>query len=521
MSVRSRDPAPRTRGDRDRADDPATDVDDVLVALRGATKTFAGVHALSGVDLEVRRSECHAVVGENGAGKSTLMKLLAGAHAPDAGFVELEGRPVTFAHPRDAREHGISTIFQEFTLLPDRTVADNVFLGRELRRGPFLRRGAMATRTGEILELLGLGGTIRADQPVRTLPVAGQQLVEVAKALAFDARLVIMDEPTAPLSTAEVQLLHERVRLLQQRGIAVLYVTHRLEEVFAVADRVTVLKDGEHVTTRPTAELDEHRLVELMVGRELGDYYPPRASEADVGEVVLSVRGGGVGSLQGIDVEVRAGEIVGLAGLQGAGRTELLRAVFGAAPFTEGTIRVLGNDRPFRSPRGAVAAGVGLVPEDRKTDGLVLEHSVADNLLLPLRSTRRGRAAARSDRGDVVDRVSGEVELRGVTARSEVQFASGGNQQKVVLGKWLTLGVGLLLLDEPTRGVDVGAKAAVHDLIRALARDGMAILMASSELPEIIGMSDRIVVVREGSTVGELPSGSSEAEILRLATGGR
>ncbi len=495
-----------------------------LIALSGISKAFGGVQALSDVSFDVRAGEVHALVGENGAGKSTLMKILAGAHQPDVGTIEADGAAVTFADPRSAREHGVSTIFQEFTLLPERTVADNVFLGREPRRGPFVDRRATASRTTEVLAALGLERTIGPRALVRTLSVAEQQLVEVAKALAFDARVIVMDEPTAPLAIDEVDLLHDRVRRLQARGIGVVYVTHRLDEVFAISDRVTVLKDGRHVTTRPTAELDKRRLVELMVGRELTDYFPARAAPADVGEVALRLTGAGVGMLRDIDLEVRAGEIVGLAGLQGAGRTELLRAIFGVTPFTTGEVEVLDHTGALRSSRAAVAAGVGLVPEDRKADGLVLVHSVRANLLLPRRAVGAGRhrrGPAPTDHDDPIARVIDEVDLRGIEPDAVVTNASGGNQQKVVLGKWLTRGVGLLLLDEPTRGVDVGAKSAVHNVVRDLARGGLAIVMASSELPEVIGMSDRIVVMRDGTTVGELPAGASETDVLALATGGR
>ena len=493
----------------------------VLLTASGITKSFFGVRALDDVDLECVRGECHALVGENGAGKSTLMKILAGAHHADEGTIHLDGEPFAPRNPGQAREAGVSIIYQEFTLLPERTVADNIFLGREPRRGLLIDRRTMRARTDELLDTLGLGDHIAATDRVGDLSIAQQQMIEVSKALSFDAKLVIMDEPTAPLAAHEVELLHDRVRLLLDRGIAVLYVTHRLEEVFELSSRVTVLKDGSRVGTVATADVDERGLVEMMVGREVEHYYPERAGAEDLGRTVLSVSGGGVGMLHDIDLEVRAGEVVGLAGLQGAGRTELLQSIFGVTPFTTGSVELRGHAGAISSPRKAIAASVGFVPEDRKTEGLVLIHSVADNLLLPVRGVPGDGESGDTERDTLVGEVSRQVELRGAGADTEVQFASGGNQQKVVLGKWLARGVELLLLDEPTRGIDVGAKAGVHTVIRDLAREGMAIVMASSELPEVIGMSDRILVMRDGSIVGELPAGSSEAEIMTLATGGR
>ena len=498
--------------------------DDELLRVTGVSKAFVGVQALDDVALHCRRGECHALVGENGAGKSTLMKILAGVHRPDNGTITLDGEPFEAADPREARAAGVSIIYQEFTLLPERTVADNIFLGREPRRGLLIDRGSMRRRTAELLETLGLGQRISPTDRVGDLSVAQQQMVEIAKALSFEARLVIMDEPSAPLAAEEVELLHDRVRLLQERDIAVLYVTHRLEEVFALAGRVTVLKDGRHVATVSTEEVSQQQLVEMMVGRELGEYYPERADPDDLGEAVLRVADGRTGALHDIDLEVRAGEIVGLAGLQGAGRTELLKAIFGEMPFTAGDVELRGTTDAPRSPRDAIAAGVGLVPENRKTEGLVVIHTVGDNMLLPVRGVPAhdtGRDGADGDREALVGEVSEQIELRGAGAGTEVQFASGGNQQKVVLGKWLARHVRLLLLDEPTRGIDVGAKAGVHAVIRDLARQGMAIVMASSELPEVIGMSDRILVMRDGTIAGELQAGASEAEIMTLATGGR
>ncbi|MEU8198475.1 sugar ABC transporter ATP-binding protein [Microbispora amethystogenes] len=473
--------------------------------MTGIGKSFLGVRVLGGVDLEVSAGEVHAVVGENGAGKSTLMKILAGVHAPDEGTIEIDGRSVAFGHPVEAQRAGVAIIYQELTLLPERTVAENVFLGREPVRRGLVDRAAMETATGELLKSLGEESFGPRDL-VRRLSVARQQVVEIAKALSLNARIVVMDEPTAPLADHEVELLYTLVRRLTARGIAVLYVSHRLREIFDLADRITVLKDGARVTTTEASSLDTAGLVRLMVGRELDSYYPPRAADPP-GEVLLSVRGGGNARLRDIDLDLRAGEIVGVAGLQGSGRTELAKALFGAEPFTTGEM----TPRRPRSVREAIAAGIGLVTEDRKAEGLLLNQPVRDNALLVARAT--GAPQPRTG----VERLLERVRLSPPRPAQEVRLLSGGNQQKVVLAKWMTVAPRVLLFDEPTRGVDVGAKAAIHDLMRELSQDGMAILMISSELPELIGMSDRIVVLRDGRLAGELPAGSTEEAVMSLA----
>ncbi|KAA9374539.1 sugar ABC transporter ATP-binding protein [Microbispora cellulosiformans] len=476
-----------------------------MLRMTGIGKSFLGVRVLGGVDLEVSAGEVHAVVGENGAGKSTLMKILAGVHAPDEGTIEIDGRSVAFGHPVEAQRAGVAIIYQELTLLPERTVAENVFLGREPVRRGLVDRAAMETATGELLKSLGEESFGPRDL-VRRLSVARQQVVEIAKALSLNARIVVMDEPTAPLADHEVELLYTLVRRLTARGIAVLYVSHRLREIFDLADRITVLKDGALVTTTEASSLDTAGLVRLMVGRELDSYYPPRAADPP-GEVLLSVRGGGNARLRDIDLDLRAGEIVGVAGLQGSGRTELAKALFGAEPFTTGEM----TPRRPRSVREAIAAGIGLVTEDRKAEGLLLNQRVRDNALLVARAT--GAPQPRTG----VERLLERVRLSPPRPAQEVRLLSGGNQQKVVLAKWMTVAPRVLLFDEPSRGVDVGAKAAIHDLMRELARDGMAILMISSELPELIGMSDRIVVLRDGRLAGELPAGSTEEAVMSLA----
>ena len=505
---------------------PAVAQPEPAILGTGIVKRFPGVLANDHVDFELRAGEVHALLGENGAGKSTLMKILAGAYQPDAGSILLDGQEVRFSHPRQAQERGVSIIYQEFNLLPERTVAQNIFLGREPAHGPIVDNRAMEEATARLLAELGVEGAISPSSQVGDLSVAQQQTVEIAKALSFEARILVMDEPTAALSPHEVEALFERVRLLQQRGLAVLYISHRLKEVFELSRRITVLKDGRRVDTVASDAVRPSELVRMMVGRELDHYFPPRASAGEPGDVRLQVRGGAVGKLRDIDLEVRAGEIVGLAGLAGAGRSEVARALFGVEPFTAGVVGLNGKPIRIRSPRQAIRAGIGFLTEDRKLEGLILPQSVRDNALLALRSLGQTRMNERPILGlekeapSVLD-LARRVELRAASLEQEVRYLSGGNQQKVVLAKWLATRAQILIFDEPTRGIDVGAKAGIHELMRELARAGAAILMISSELPEVIGMSDRILVMRDGTIAGELPAGASEAQIMLLATGER
>ncbi|NJC11716.1 ribose transport system ATP-binding protein [Micromonospora profundi] len=488
-----------------------------LLALRGIGKSFLGVRVLDGVDLDVAPGEVHAVVGENGAGKSTLMKIVSGAYAPDEGAVEFDGQSRAFRGPRDAQRAGVGIIHQEFNLLPERTVAENVYLGHEPTRRGLVDRREMLDRTRRLLASIG-ETTLPADAPVGRLGVAQQQVVEIAKALALDARLLIMDEPTAALADHEVELLYGLVRRLQERGIGLLYVSHRLTEVFDLSSRITVLKDGRRVTTVDTAATTADELVRHMVGRELSSYYPARADPEDVGEVRLTVRDAGNRKLRGVTLDLRAGEVLGVGGLQGSGRSALARALFGVAPFTSGEVTLDGRPVRLRSARAAMRAGIAYVTEDRKGEGIVARQSVLDNALLASRAvfaTRSGRAA----RTIKVRELLAAVQVRSAGDDQEIRFLSGGNQQKVVLARWLAIDPRILLFDEPTRGIDVGAKSAIHDLVRSLARDGAAVLMISSELPELLGMSDRIIVLRDGRVAGELPAGATEEDVVALAVG--
>ncbi|KUG53613.1 sugar ABC transporter ATP-binding protein [Serinicoccus chungangensis] len=486
-----------------------------VLRATGVTKRFFGNAVLEDVTLELHPGQVHGLVGENGAGKSTLMKVLAGVHQPDEGTVEIDGQAQHFSHPIQAQQAGLSTVFQEFNLLPDRTVAENIYLGREPRRGPLVDTAAMRRDTTELLDGLGVTG-LDPERTVRSLSVAEQQIVEIAKAVSYDSRIISMDEPTAALADHEVELLYAIIRRLLDRDVAILYVSHRLKEIFDLCDTITVLKDGQQVTTQPAAELDEGALVRLMVGREMSAFFPEPTPGTEVGEAVLTLSGSGNGYVDGIDLTLRAGEIVGLAGLQGSGRTELVESVFGVTPLTRGTLTLEGQTTTIGSPRQAIRRGLALITEDRKAKGLALGQSVLDNALGVVRSVFPGRT------GEARTGMPGVLSSLEVAARSldqEVQFLSGGNQQKVVLARWLSVNPRVMLMDEPTRGIDVGAKHAIYELMRGLAADGVGVLMVSSELPEVIGMSDRILVMRDGRLAGELPRGATEEDVLALATG--
>ena len=501
---------------------PVADAHPVLEVTH-ITKQFPGVLALDDVSVAFYPGEVHAVVGENGAGKSTLMKVLAGAYKPDSGEIILDGRPVTFNHPSEAQRAGISIIYQEFNLLPERTVAENIFLGREPHRFGVIDYPQLEKDTRAVLERLEAQDLISPAAQLGSLSVAQQQVVEIAKALSFDAKVLIMDEPTAALASQEVAVLTGLVRRLQARGIAVIFISHRLVEVFELAQRVTILKDGQKVATELTGDVTMSRVVELMVGRVLSDYFPERARPEDIGDVALRLHGAGNDALHDINLVLRAGEIVGVAGLQGSGRTALAQAIFGVEPFRAGEMEVSGKPEFFRTPAQAIRNRFGYVTEDRKYEGLTLKQPINDNIMLTLRSllNKLSRAFLNGTKGhkEMALELARRVDVRSPTMEREVQFLSGGNQQKVVLAKWLATDAKVLIFDEPTRGIDVEAKASIHERIRELARGGAAVLMISSELPEVIGMSDRILVMWDGAIAGELPAGSSEAEIMHLATG--
>jgi ABC-type sugar transport system ATPase subunit len=506
-----------------------------LLRVEQVSKSFPGVLALQDVSLEVYPGEVLGLVGENGAGKSTLMKILSGVYAPDGGQILLDGQPVSIHDPRHAQRLGISIIYQEFNLMPNLSVEENVFVGREPNSGGIVRWRDLRRQTQDLLNQLGV--QLNPSATVRDLSVAEQQMVEIAKALSMNARLVIMDEPTSALTETEVTALFAIIRGLRERGLAVIYISHRLEEIFDICDRVTVLRDGQLAGDLSISEATPDRIVRLMVGRPLGDLFRPEEAERRLAVLteqqpapILEVRGlGRTGTLrdasaivlEDISFALRPGEIVGLSGLVGSGRTEIARAIFGADDYDRGEILVHGRPTRIRSPRDAIQLGIGLVPEDRKLQALVLKLAIRENLALSIlgRLSRFGVVRLRPERAMARQLVE-SLRVRTPSIDQKVLNLSGGNQQKVVIAKWLALHPKILIMDEPTRGIDIGAKAEVHGLMHQLAGDGVAILMISSELPEILFMSDRILVMRQGRIAGELPrSAATQETIMALATG--
>jgi rhamnose transport system ATP-binding protein len=492
---------------------------DPIIALRDASKSYGAVRAVREATIALRPGEVRALVGENGAGKSTIVRLLAGVTRPDTGSVAVDGEPADFHGPADARDAGIAVIYQEPTVFPDLSVAENVMMGRQPLSGARrIDRRALHDQVQGLLDRLGV--RLDADQPVRGLSIADQQIVEIAKALSFDARVLIMDEPTAALSGPEVERLFAVVRALQESGAAVLFISHRLDEVFAICDTVTVMRDGAVVHDAAVADMTTDEMVRRMVGRELGALYPKQ--DAQVGERVLEVkRLTREGVFFDVSFEVRAGEIVALAGLVGAGRSEVARAIFGIDRTDAGHVEVSGRKLPPGRPLAAMQAGIAFVPEDRRMQGLVMDLSIARNATLT-----RMRALTRLGliRAGAENRLAREwaqrLQLKYHRLDDPVGFLSGGNQQKVVLAKWLATEPKLLILDEPTRGVDVGTKAEVHRLMGELAGRGLAVLMISSELPEVLGMADRVLVMHEGRLTTELSRDEADEErVIRAATG--
>jgi ribose transport system ATP-binding protein len=492
-----------------------------VIEMRGISKSFPGVRALNDVGFACSAGEVHALVGENGAGKSTLIKILSGVYKPDSGAVLIDGRETHFKHPIDALRAGISVIYQEFSLLPGRTVAQNIFLGREPVKNGLIDLRAMNIETRRVLDQFGSVHNIDPDTMVGDLDVASQQMIEIAKAVSLNAKVIVMDEPTAALNEAECAILFSMIDNLRARGTAIIYITHRMREVTRLADRVTVLKDGE-VAARFDAVPSPDAVVRSMVGRDIASYFAPRAKPEEIGEPVLTVRNASNALLHDISLDLRGGEIIGFAGIQGAGRVALSMALFGAIPFTSGTVRLNGKPARFTSSRDAIRAGVGLLPGDRKAEALVLMQSVRDNGMLTARAFAHLGASSRSNRFaslDSMDKLFDEVDVRAGSYDSEIKFLSGGNQQKAIVARWLALRPKVLIFVEPTRGIDVNAKAAIYHLMRDLARQGTAIMMVSSDLPEIIGASDRILVMRQGRIVGEFGPDAEESTIMLAATG--
>ena len=484
--------------------------------LRGVAKSFGAVVALREGRIVLQPGSIHALVGENGAGKSTLVKIVAGLYHRDAGTMELEGRPVDFRSTAEAKAAGIAVIYQEPTLFPDLSVTENVFMGRQpVGRFGRIDRAAMRAEVVELLKRLGV--PIDPDRPARGLSIADQQIIEIAKAISLDAKVLIMDEPTAALSGVEVDRLFAVARSLRDEGRALMFISHRFDEVFALCDTITVMRDGSYVATSPIGRTNVPAIVKMMVGRDVDELFPK--IDAPIGEPVLEVKGlTSPGLFADISFTVRAGEIVALAGLVGAGRSEVVRAIFGVDPYTSGEALLDGRPLPKGNPAAAMKAGVGFVPEDRRQQGLVMESSIATNITDAIR--RRlvsGGVITRNRENAAAQEWARALEVKCAALDNAAGNLSGGNQQKVVLAKWLATSPRLLIIDEPTRGIDVGTKSEVHRRMSELAGEGLAILMISSELPEVLGMADRVLVMHEGRITAELPRAEATPESVMFA----
>lgn len=498
-----------------------------LLNVSGVTKEFPGVLALKNVSLSVAKGEVHGLLGENGAGKSTLIKILSGAYKPDSGIIEFNGQTVRVENPHHAQKLGIVTIYQEFNLVPSLTIAENVFIGREPGAQGFVNWTKLRESTRELLDRLGIA--LDPMTLVRDLSVAEQQMVEIARALSMQSQLIIMDEPSSALSETEVRRLFDLIRELRSQGISVIFVTHRLEEVMQICDRITVLRDGRNVGSASVKDITTADIIRMMVGRSMDELFQ-RTGASRHGDAVLRVRNlSRTGNsqdphamvLQDINFEVHAGEILGIAGLVGAGRTELARAIFGADPFASGIIEIEGRPVRIRSPRDAIRHGIGLVPEDRKQQALFLALAVRENTSMASldRLLRWGLFVRRNDEDRLMEQYREALNIRMSSPEQKVANLSGGNQQKVVIARWLALKPKVLIVDEPTRGIDVAAKAEVHMLLNELAHSGIAVVMISSELPEILGMSDRIITLREGRLTGEVTRAeATEEKLMHLMT---
>jgi len=487
-----------------------------ILAFEGITKRFPGVTALGEVSLEVRAGECHALMGENGAGKSTLGKIVAGIYQPDEGRMMLDGAAVRFRAPLDATAAGIAIVHQELAFCPNLSVAENLFLGRMPSRGGIVRRGEMRGEAARMLKAVGLA--IDPATPMERLSTAQEQLVQIAAAVGREARIIVMDEPTSSLSAGESERLFEILGQLKRRGVTIIYVSHRMEEILRLSDRVSVLRDGRYIKTLETAATSTDEIVSLMIGRPVGEYFPSHLL-AKIGPPLLAVEGlTAAGRITDVSLEVRAGEVVGLAGLVGAGRSELARCIFGVDRFDRGTIQIDGRAVLIDSPVDAIELGIGLLPEDRKRQGLVLSMSCQDNLALAILRRLAGRIlfSVRRERALAAEYFE-KLRVRAAGPDADVAGLSGGNQQKIALAKWLAKNCRVLILDEPTRGVDVGAKAEIYSLIDELASAGKAVLLISSELPEVLNLSTRIVVLAGGRVVGRLSrEQATQDAVMRL-----
>ncbi|GGG22976.1 sugar ABC transporter ATP-binding protein [Paenibacillus abyssi] len=491
-----------------------------ILQMKNISKAFSSVVALSDVSLNIKRGEVHALMGENGAGKSTLMKILTGIYQPDRGEIVLKGQKVRFAEPLDAMNAGISIVHQELNSILDMTIAENIFTGREpCRRLGIVNRKEMRRKTMELFRSVDMA--IDPDKKLHELSVAEMQMVEIVKAISYNADIIVMDEPTSAITDREVDKLFEIIRKLTSQGKAIIYISHKMSEIYTICDTITVMRDGTYIDTKSTKELDQQKLISLMVGRNLADMYVRQPSP--IGDRFLEVKNLSLnGKFKDINLEVRKGEILGIAGLMGAGRTELVEAIFGARKIDGGEIYIQNQKVVIDSPQKAIERGISLVTEDRKLFGLNLNFSVKDNMTLVNldRYVRFGQIVKFKEEREVADRQMKYLNVKASSRNTMVDTLSGGNQQKVVLAKWLLCNPDLLILDEPTRGIDIGAKSEIYKIINQLAHDGKAIIMVSSEMPELLGMSDRVLVLHEGTITGEFSREDFNQEsIMECATG--
>ncbi|MYL31167.1 ATP-binding cassette domain-containing protein [Halobacillus halophilus] len=490
------------------------------ITMNQIHKAFGSNKVLEGVDIEIKEGEVHALMGENGAGKSTLMNILTGLHKKDQGTIQIDGQEKTFSNPKEAENYGIAFIHQEMNVWPELTVLENLFINRE----PVTSFGIINTRKMKAVaeeQFDKLSISIPLHKDAGQCSVGEQQMIEIAKALMTDAKVIIMDEPTAALTDREIEKLFGVIRSLKASGVSIVYISHRMEEIFDVCDRITVMRDGRTIDTTPIPDTSFDEVVRKMVGRELTDRFPER--QADAGETVLEVKNlTRPGVFQNVNFQVKSGEIVGVAGLMGAGRTEIMRTIFGLDGKYEGDILVNGQTAVMKNPGQAIKLGLGLITEDRKDEGLVLDFPIKDNIALPSLKSFTKRSLIQDGRElEFVEMLIKRLTIKTESAQTEAKNLSGGNQQKVVIAKWIGIGPKVLILDEPTRGVDVGAKREIYQLMNELTDRGVAILMVSSELPEVLGMSDRILVVHEGTIAGELDrSEATQEKIMTFATGG-
>ncbi len=483
-----------------------------ILELKGITKTYPGVVALNNVSVSFEKGEVHALLGENGAGKSTLIKVLSGAIIPNSGEILIDGKAYEQMTPHMAQEAGIGVIYQEFNLVPSLSIADNIFLGSEIRHGIIRDRKAMLKKANELMESLGI--SINASTLVEDLAIAYQQIVEIVKAAARDVKVLVMDEPTAPLTNNEVELMFDLIQRLKDRGTTIIYISHRIEELFRISDRVTVLRDGQYIETKVTQETSREELIKLMVGRTLKEQFPVR--DCEFGDVVLEVNHLYASDfLKDISFKLHRGEILGVAGLVGSGRTELARAIFGADKQQYGEIKLSGNVVNIDSPRKAKENGIALIPEDRKQQGVLLKMSVGHNITLAsIKQMLRNGLINRKKETEEINSYVEKLRIKTPSTRQLVKNLSGGNQQKVVLARWLSAQSQILIFDEPTRGIDVGAKHEIYLLMNELVKNGHSIIMISSELPEIMGMSDRIIIMNQGKVAGEIAIDEATQDLI-------